>query len=489
MRNQTRQLIGRIGPVAVYLSAAAGLILFALALTRLSQSFGYDWAVIDMPVLTLAALLITAGAFYFVFCALHTRLNDAAAAPYNALVILVLVLAGLIARLILIQSEPALEDDYQRYLWDGAVTANGFNPYLHAPSDVVTGGSAHPLADIADQSGPVLQRINHKNLKTIYPPVAQAAFALAYAIKPFSLVSWRSLIVVSELATLGLLFLLLAKLGRSPLWAMIYWINPMVLKEFINSAHMDALLAPFVLSALYFTMQKRSLLATGTLTFAIGLKLWPVLLIPLVWRNAIGTRRELIANVLLLAMLGGLILSPYILTALGDQSGAVAYARNWTINAPLYTTLRDAVTFALTASGQFENPQQWGAMIARVLLAAVVVLIALVMARKPAPGGDEVCKRALIIIAALIFCAPAIYPWYTLWMAPLLALVPELALLLLTVTIPLYYSYFYFAARSMADVYRNAIVWLVWLPVWLSCIASWNLRHRHSSNKRSEQRA
>ncbi len=44
---------------------------------------------------------------------------------------------GLLSRLILIPSQPVLEDDYYRYLWDGAVTAHGYNPYVYSPLDAM----------------------------------------------------------------------------------------------------------------------------------------------------------------------------------------------------------------------------------------------------------------------------------------------------------------------------------------------------------------
>ena len=48
-----------------------------------------------------------------------------------------IIFTGLFARLILIPSSPILEDDFYRYLWDGAVTANEFNPYVYSPQDVI----------------------------------------------------------------------------------------------------------------------------------------------------------------------------------------------------------------------------------------------------------------------------------------------------------------------------------------------------------------
>ncbi len=40
-----------------------------------------------------------------------------------------IVVAGVLIRLVQFAGEPLLEDDYHRYLWDGAVTAEDGNPY------------------------------------------------------------------------------------------------------------------------------------------------------------------------------------------------------------------------------------------------------------------------------------------------------------------------------------------------------------------------
>jgi len=111
----------------------------------------------------------------------------------------------------------------------------------------------------------------------------------------------------------------------------------------------------------------------------------------------------------------------------------------------------------------------------------MVGLVALAVAVKPIKHSADFLTRGLVVIAALIFLAPAIYPWYTLWMAPLLALLPQLGLLLLYATIPLYYTYFFFAAREVTSLYQNGMVWIVWVPVWLVCFMSWR-SHGGSDN-------
>ncbi len=473
MRDQTRQLIQTTGQSALWLSGALCLILFALVLTRLSAQFGYDWAVIDMPIITLTTLLVCAGILFFTGVVFAKRVSGPTPFNNTKIALCLIILVGLVARLILFASEPALEDDYQRYFWDGAVTAHGFNPYITAPQAVIDGREDHQLADIAIQSGPVLERINHKSLTTIYPPLAQATFAIAHFIKPFSLSSWRSVLLAGDIATLGLILALLSFLNRSLLWSAVYWWNPIVLKEFFNSAHMDVLVLPFVLGALYFALKTRPVLATMALGCAVGIKVWPVLLAPLIWRRTLQRPGQGLLCALVFLAICALWLMPYLAAGFGDNSGTVTYAQRWTINSPLFTTVRSGLRWLFGHFGDPASAAHWGSVAARATMAGLASLIALAVAVKPTNNATDFITRALVVIAALIFLSPAIYPWYTLWMAPLLALVPHLGLALLFATIPLYYSYFYFAAREVTNLYQNGMVWIVWLPVWLSCLYSW----------------
>ena len=225
--------------------ALGGLLVatFGAVLTPLSPLFGYEYDVSEMPVLWLVGVLVFAGLVYF-FCLPQLIADSLACGPREIRLILVgIVAAGLAARLVLFASEPILEDDYQRYLWDGAVTANGHSPYAVSPKDALVNGSGD-LGRLAQEGEPVTQRINHPDLKTVYPPVAQGAFALAYLIKPWSLTAWPSVVLLFDLATLGIILLLLRDIGRSPLWSVLYWWNPVVIKELFNSAHMEAVVLP-----------------------------------------------------------------------------------------------------------------------------------------------------------------------------------------------------------------------------------------------------
>ena len=259
---------------------------FGIALALASPRFGYEYEVAEMPVAWLVAGLVLAGGIYALFLAplIANSLTGDSAALHHIMVCI--VAAGLAARLVLLLSAPILEDDYQRYLWDGAVTANGKSPYAISPKDALQLGDQDALGRLAREGESVVRRINHPELRTIYPPVAQGAFALAYLLKPWSLFAWRSVLLACDLGSFVLILLLLRECGRSPLWSALYWWNPVVIKELFNSAHMDAVVLPLVLAALLFATRRRYVTAVTTLGFAAGAKIWPALLLPLVIRAA-----------------------------------------------------------------------------------------------------------------------------------------------------------------------------------------------------------
>ncbi len=90
--------------------------------------------------------------------------------PERAGVVVVLV-AGALFRVVLVPTPPVLSDDLYRYLWDGRVQAAGISPYRYAPA-------APELAPLRDDL--VWPGINRKPVRTIYPPLAQAVFAVTW---------------------------------------------------------------------------------------------------------------------------------------------------------------------------------------------------------------------------------------------------------------------------------------------------------------------
>jgi hypothetical protein len=76
------------------------------------------------------------------------------------------VACALAFRITLLIAEPSLSDDIYRYLWDGKVQSHGLNPYSYPPE-------ARELEFLRDF---YYEGVNHKGVRTIYPPFAQFFF-------------------------------------------------------------------------------------------------------------------------------------------------------------------------------------------------------------------------------------------------------------------------------------------------------------------------
>ena len=116
----------------------------------------------------------------------------------------------------------------------------------------------------------VLRQINHPHLRTIYPPVAQGLFAAAYWLKPFSLTSWRLLLLGFDiLAAAVVLALLRASRQRWSLSAVYLW-NPLLVSEAYYGGHLDLVVGALVILFAWAVVRRRGILAAVVLAAAVG---------------------------------------------------------------------------------------------------------------------------------------------------------------------------------------------------------------------------
>ena len=185
-------------------------------LAALHNRFGYDVYVVDMPVPALVVLLMVAGAVYLALPRMLRRAQQDSRIDTIHLLAWIL-LAGMAMRLVFLGTQPILEDDYNRYLLDGAVVASGHNPYTVSPEAIFEGKTGETQLDRFSEdpgAAAILERINYPGLKTVYPPVAQAAFALAHWLSPWSLDAWRLVLLACDIAIFATIVGLLGTLGR-----------------------------------------------------------------------------------------------------------------------------------------------------------------------------------------------------------------------------------------------------------------------------------
>lgn len=319
--------------------------------------------------------------------------------------------------------ELGLSDDVYRYVWEGRVWLAGGDPYLAAPADPA-------LAPLRDSD--VFPRVNHPEVPSAYPPLAQALFA-AWAGLGLGPRGFRALGALLE----GLGFLLLwSRTGRSAR-VLEAALCPLLVVGSAADAHLDATAAGAIACALVLFARGRSL-AGGVLVGVAGL-LKPPALIAAPFLVAGGARRR--------AALGALALvAPAVLVWAHNPErlrGLSTYGRLWEANSATHRPLealieagKQRIARRLEHRGVRESirhriyaidPNRW----ARVA-AAVAALVALAWAaRRFGAGRPEPAARAYVLAS---FFLPAFHPWYALPLVPLVAAArrpPPSALLLL----------------------------------------------------------
>ena len=216
-----------------------------------SSRFEYSQPFAERPIPAMLGLLGAAFAVYLVAALFAARRT-----PTRGQLGLIAA-AALLYRLILLPTYPIQEVDIYRYLWDGIVVCQGVNPFRFPPQlacdtrlDQATDPQLAKLVRVRDADPHVaelLTRIHYSELPSVYPPVSQAVFAAAAWTTPARASVGRCGLVLKiwllgfDLATCGVILLLLRSTGRPPGLVILYAWCPLVLKEFANSGHLDAI--------------------------------------------------------------------------------------------------------------------------------------------------------------------------------------------------------------------------------------------------------
>ena len=327
---------------------------------------------------------------------------------------------AILARLPLIQTDQWLSDDAARYHWDGKVIAHGINPYTFAPSDP-------QLAPLRDSN--LDERINHPDELTVYPPVAEGIFLLAYVLTPGDLLGLKLMALLAEIATWLLLWRLLARWDLPPgnlLW--VAW-APLLLIEGYLPGHADIFLLPLLVLFAGALMDCHTWRTGLWLALASLIKPFPLILLPAVLQH-LGRRRagRCLAVMVAVALIA---YAPFLSAGEGLIRSMLLMYRTWSFNGSL-ARLLEAVLPVETA---------------HVLLAGLLGLALVVSLRW---RGDLLARIQWAQIAWII-CTPALFPWYLIWVLPFMALRFNAALMALTILV--------ITAEEVVVGYRATGVW------------------------------
>ena len=301
------------------------------------------------------------------------------------------------------------DNDVWRYLWDGHVSALGFDPYRHAPAEL------EALADDEDPQAlalfeqelwqDIFDRVSYEGYRTVYPPLAQGLFRLLHAAAPGSVFAWKAVVAAFDLGTCLLLLIMLRRRGR-PAAALIYAWNPLVLKELAGSGHLDAVMIFFLVLSIHLLDRGRRAAGLAAYGLAVLTKATPILLAGLYLRRTRPRQWAALAATLAAGAL------PFLGSLEIMARSLLVFAREWVFNPGPWLLLRE-VGNGLGLDGR--------AVAGGVSLAVTLGLVAWTLWRDDGSFRRLVSGSFLVLGGFLVFSA-AVMPWYLLWVLPHVAL-------------------------------------------------------------------
>lgn len=299
--------------------------------------------------------------------------------------------------MLLAPPEPAA--DVRRYVWDAHLVRAGLSPYAVVPADPAF---AHLRTT---ENWP----LNNPDVPSPYPPGAQVFFLAATTLSE----SARAIKVAALVCDALLAFVVWRSLlaaGANPGWVLAYLWSPLVSLEVARHGHLDvagALLIAFAALAL-----ARGWTLVGSMAFAlsIGVKPLPIVLLPLLWRRI--PRRHVVAAC-------GLLLALYVpfwdrrRLPIGSVPELIDRFR---FNGPIFSGVASLVGPAAAT----------GFAVAAGLAVAIWARRRLTLASPQAWVWP---------MSAALLCAPLVYPWYLVWLAPFLVTPQTMPVTIWTVSI------------------------------------------------------
>jgi alpha-1,6-mannosyltransferase len=357
----------------------------------------------------MASLTVAGVAYLLAVRELFRARGARATATFSRRVVVIGLVLAAVWHVAFLRLPAGADDDIHRYVWDGRLQRLGYNPYLVVPSDPA----------VKALHTPETRNLNNPDLPSPYPAGAQLFFRAVTAIQE-STFAFKIAFVVCEFAIVFVLLDILRRTGQAAHLVLAYVWNPLLAIEVTGSGHVDIVGALLLVVSAAALVRRWRATAAVTLGLAIAVKFLPVVLLPLYWK------RVRIRDAALAAAVVGLLYVPFLDRSFFNHGripiGSLGtYVQSFRFNGPVFAALDRAA------------PPQ--------LLAGLAVLAGLVTAtwftkaslRSAAPEWSP--EQFAWPMAACLLCAPAVFPWYLLWLLPFLTSASTLLIILWTVSI------------------------------------------------------
>jgi rSAM/selenodomain-associated transferase 2 len=306
-----------------------------------------------------------------------------------------ILIMGIAARLVFIPY-PVGGDTF-RYVWEGYIQTQGFNPFAYAPD--------HPaLADLVrDELLTIWQQINHPEFSAAYPPFSLLLFRMLARISPDPFL-FKIMMIGFDIGVMIVLMLMLNRLGLSPSRLILYAANPLILVFTAGEGHLDVIQVFFLCLALYFIICKKyHVMGFFMLGMAIVTKYFALIALPFL----VNTENRKKSPAVLIPLI---LYLPFIDAGAAIFKSLGTFAANFNYNDSLNFIIR--FLFADL----------------HLFVTAVLLIICLIWVYM---FVQDALRSVYIALGCLLLFLPTLHPWYLVLILPFLSFFPSRAWLYL----------------------------------------------------------
>ncbi|MDB4263391.1 mannosyltransferase [Flavobacteriaceae bacterium] len=321
----------------------------------------------------------------------------------NSSSLISIFILGILIRGLFLFYIPELSQDFYRFIWDGNIQLLGINPYLYTPDHLIK-ILGFPNAEILYEGMGSLSTANFSN----YPPVSQYLYKIMGYLNRGDLIvpvlSLRIIYFIGEIFVFFLGIKLLKKVNLNPEYMGWYFLNPLVIIEGVGNLHGEAFMLCFTLAAILFLASKKSILGGVFMSLAIGVKLLPLLIIPIFFRY-LGIRKFLSFSFSIL-FFSLLIWSVFLETEmiLNYKNTIQLWFNRFEFNGSIYNIIR-AIGYEVEG---YNIIRKLGKITPFITIGLVIIFSFLRSNR----DLKSVFKNMLFLLSCYFFLATTVHPWY-----------------------------------------------------------------------------
>jgi len=327
-----------------------------------------------------------------------------------------LVIIAILLRVVFLFATPNLSQDFYRFIWDGRMILEGYNPYLFTPQSFID-QSILPLKQAQElYNGMGALSASHF---TNYPPINQLFFVIAGIFSGKSILGsaivMRIIIIAADIGTLYFGKKLLERLNLSVNNIFWYILNPFIIIELTGNLHFEGVMIFFLVWSLYLLHSGKWKTAALVFAMSVSTKLIPLIFLPLFYQYFTNKKNHnsFKTGILRLAGFYGIVLIAFLTLFLPFFSMEFVqnytetvglWFKNFEFNASLYYVAREI--------GYLFRGWNEIAIIGKIIPLIVILFVLIITFFRRNKNTVELITAMLLVLSFYYFSATTVHPWY-----------------------------------------------------------------------------